>query len=172
MNVITVLISTVPALIVAISAYFLLKKLLDSYQKNHMISLKAEHQKATTPVRLQAYERIILLLERISPSSLIFRVKDSEYTVSQFHTKLLENIRDEFEHNLSQQIYVSVEGWKYVVNAKEEVIKLINSAAMELEDDASANQLARKIFEKSAELGLKPVERAKLYLKREVREYF
>ncbi|MCF8308953.1 MAG: hypothetical protein K9I68_08100 [Bacteroidales bacterium] len=172
MNVITVLISALPAIIVAITAYYLLKKLLDSYQRNYMISLKAEQQKATTPIRLQAYERIILLLERISPSSLIFRVKDPDYTVSQFHTKLLENIRDEFEHNLSQQIYVSAEGWKYVVNAKEEIIKLINSAAMEMEDDASANQLARKIFEKSAELGLKPVERAKLYLKREVKEYF
>ncbi len=172
MNAITLLISVLPALIVAFSAYYLLKKLLDSYQKNQQISLKAEHQKATTPIRLQAYERIILLLERISPSSLVFRVKQNDSTVSQYHSHLLENIRDEFEHNLSQQIYVSAEGWEYVVNAKEGIIKLINTASMELKEDAPANQLARKIFEKSAEHGLKPLEGAKLFLKREVRTFF
>ena len=172
MNAITVLISVLPAVIVAITAYYLLKKLLDSYQKNQMISLKAEYQKTTTPVRLQAYERIILFLERISPSSLVFRVKQNDNTVSQYHSRLLENIRDEFEHNLSQQIYLSVDGWNYVVNAKEEMIKLINTAAMDLKDDAPASQLARKVFEKSAEVGLKPVERAKLFLKREVREFY
>jgi len=172
MNLITVLISAIPALIVAISAYYLLKKLLEAYQQNQKISLKAENQKVIAPVRLQAYERIILLLERISPSSLIFRVKKEDITVSKFHSQLLENIRDEFEHNLSQQIYVSADAWNYVVNAKEEVIKLINTAAMELKEDAPANQLARKVFEKSAEHGLKPVDMAKLYLKREVREFF
>lgn len=172
MNIITVLIAILPAAVVAITAYYLLKKLLDNYQRKQVISLKAEHQKSITPVRLQAFERLMLLLERISPSSLVFRVGKQELSASQYQSKLLENIRSEFEHNLSQQIYISIDAWKYVVHAKEEVIKLINSAAMDLPEGSSASDLARKIFEMTAEVGLEPVEQARQFLKREVREYF
>ncbi len=63
-----------------------------------------------TPIKLQAYERIILFLERISMESLLVRVSSPEITASQLQTSLLATVRSEFEHNLSQQIYMSPQG--------------------------------------------------------------
>ncbi len=93
--------------------------------------------KTITPIKLQAYERIVLFLERISTESLIMRTVKPGMTAQQLHSALIANIRSEYEHNLSQQIYMSNEAWEMVKNAKGTVIRIINNIATKLPPTAT-----------------------------------
>jgi len=99
------------------------------------------------------------------------RVHKAELSSLQFQTTLIISIREEFEHNLSQQVYVSSEAWELIRSAKEDMIKLVNTAASKLNDNATSTDLAQKIFELS--LGDKLVTKSALeFLKKEIRQVF
>lgn len=162
----------IPSGIVFATAYYLIKVMLDNEQRKRLLEIKLKNQTTVTPVRLQAYERIILFLERISPNNLIFRVYDPDFSAAQFQAVLTQAIRDEYEHNLSQQLYISSPGWEVVKNAKEEMIKMINIASVQLEPTANATELSGKIFSMSSEINQLPVNKAIEVLKSEVRQLF
>ena len=161
-----------PSLVVFATAYFLLKLFLEKEQRAKMMEKRMAGSQIVTPIRLQAYERVVLLLERISPGSLVMRVHRPDMTVLQLQTALVQAIRDEFEHNLSQQVYVSSHAWELVKNAKEEMLKLINISMGELNDNASASDLSKKIFEKSVLTSSFPVTVAAEHIKSEIRQLF
>lgn len=96
-------------------------------------------------MRLQAYERLTLFIERIALNNLLPRIRKAEMTVSDFRTALISNIRMEYEHNLSQQIYVSNDSWAMIRAAKEEIISMINQQSLELRPDASSIELSKKL---------------------------
>ena len=129
-----------------------------------------EKQKHLFPLKLQAYERIVLLLERIEPSSLLLRSKVADMSANQLHSALLNNIREEYEHNVAQQIYVSDNAWNLTKQAKEETIRIVNLAAESMEKDSSANDLTRNVFEKMMVLPKSPSQIALEYIKQEVKE--
>lgn len=131
--------------------YFLLKAIMDNQQKEKLLELKFRNKELITPLRLQAYERLALYLERINPNSIVMRMKNPVLTVNLFQTLLISTIRSEFEHNLSQQVYVSHKVWNNVKNAKEETIQMINLAAAKLNPNAPSIELATKILEFSTE---------------------
>ena len=161
-----------PSGIVFATAYFLLKAFIDNDNRKKLIEIKTNNQALINPIRLQAYERIILLLERISPGSLIMRIAQPNMTAFQFQTALIQTIRDEFEHNLSQQIYISSNAWELTRNAKEEMIKLVNIAASRLNDNATATDLGSIIFELSMQKDKLPLNQAIEFTKKEVRQLF
>lgn len=99
-------------------------------------------------LKLLAYERITLLIERLKPDSLIPRTLSSELSCKDYQLLLLNEIRQEFEYNLSQQLYLSQNAWTITVNFKDHVVTLVNSAASECEASANANQLGQKILER------------------------
>lgn len=136
-----------PATVVFLTAYFLFRDMLDNSQKQREFELKMKNKNKITPVRLQAYERLALLLERISPQSLLMRVSPSEINASEYHQQLLSHIRQEFEHNFSQQIYVSAILWETIRGARENLIGIINKSAEEIGNEASAFALSKKIIE-------------------------
>ncbi|MGD0710151.1 MAG: hypothetical protein ABR968_03145 [Bacteroidales bacterium] len=160
-----------PSLVVFAAAYYLIKLFLDNEQKKRTTDIKMAGYKIITPIRLQAYERLVLFLERISPESLVMRIHKPELTGLQLQTQLIIAIREEFEHNLSQQVYISSQAWEMIKNAKEDMVKLINTAAARLTDKASATDLSQKIFELA--LSDKLVARTALeFLKNEIRVVF
>ena len=120
---------TIPALMVFLTAWILLRNMIRNDQDKRRQELILQNSRTVTPIKLQAYERIVLFLERISLESLLVRVSTSDMTVSQLHSALLTTIRSEFEHNLSQQIYMSPQAWEVVRNARSNMIKIINSEA-------------------------------------------
>lgn len=128
-----------------------------------------EKQKHLFPLKLQAYERIVLFLERIEPSSLVMRSKTNDMSAQQLHSALLNNIRDEYEHNVAQQIYVSDNAWNLIKQAKEETIKIVNLAANSVDEGATGNELTRNIFEKMMVLPKSPSEIALDYVKAEIK---
>ena len=120
---------TIPALIVFLTAYFLMKNMIRNDQDKRRQELILQNSRTVTPIKLQAYERIVLFLERISLESMLLRVSTSDMTAAQLHSALLTTVRSEFEHNLSQQIYMSQQAWEVARNARSNMIKIINSEA-------------------------------------------
>ncbi|MGB1039584.1 MAG: hypothetical protein ACPGVD_01775 [Flavobacteriales bacterium] len=128
-----------------------------------------DKQKHLFPLKLQAYERIVLFLERIEPSSLVMRTKTIEMNANQLHSTLLNNIREEYEQNVAQQIYISDNSWNLVKQAKEETIKIINLAGNSMNQDSTGNDLTRNIFEKMMVLPKSPSQIALDFVKTEIK---
>ena len=97
-----------PAVAVFFAAFLIVKRFLENEDKRREHDLNKGNQSITSPLRLQAYERIIIFLERINPSSLLVRVNKNGMNCHQFHMELIKTIKSEFEHNLSQQIYMKI----------------------------------------------------------------
>ncbi len=161
-----------PSLVVFITAYLLIKSFLDEKIKHKELEIKAIQKKELTPLRLQAYERIVLFLERISPHSLLPRTPQVNMDASMLQTQLLNTIRSEFEHNLSQQIYVSKEAWVITKSAKENIVQIINTAADRTPKDAPAFELSKTILEFMMQQNQSPTDTAIDLLKKEIESYF
>jgi hypothetical protein len=154
---------------VAIVAIALTLRHQKSFQQ---LEQRLARSKVTLPLRLQAYERCIVFLERITPDSLVVRVNKGEDTVASLQAKLLATVRSEFEHNISQQLYVSPETWGYVVNAKNNIVGLINSCSSRLHPDMRAIELSKLIIESYANVETSPTAVAKQRIKQEVAQLY
>jgi len=161
---------TIPALVVFLTAYFLLKEFFVHENKRRDVDFRLEKLRTTLPLRLQAYERIIMLLERISPANLVMRLHQQGMNASEFQKLLVQTIRDEFNHNLSQQLFVSKGAWELVKAAKEEMIRQINISATQISDNASSVELSNKLLEMSVEK--MATRRAIDFLKEELKTNF
>ena len=153
--------------------YLLTKRYFDNQQKTQMLQMRIdEHREAVklvTPIRLQAYERMALYLERISPDSLVLRCYQPGMDTKLLQGVMTKTIRDEWEHNLSQQVYISSEAWRRIRQAKDEMMGVINSAAITIPEDADPTRLASAIFATTTE-GQLPTASALEFLKQEMRE--
>lgn len=136
------------------------------------LAIKAETTKMLLPIRLQAYERMALFLERISPNNLLTRLNGQTPNVVSFQQLMLSEIREEFSHNLSQQVYMSDEAWTVVKNAMNETVALINLSARELAPELPAFELSKRIFEVIMEKNINPSDEALSIIKKEIRENF
>jgi hypothetical protein len=163
---------TVPSLVVLATAYYLLKMFLEKEAEKTQMQMRLDVQKITLPVRMQAYERLVLLLERIEPAGLLVRTNQPGMNASQLQSALIQSIRSEFEHNLSQQVYVSTKAWEMVRNAREETIKRINTSAMKLTPEATSTDLASLILINDIDAEQSAVKGALDLLKAEARNNF
>lgn len=161
-----------PSLVMFATVFFLLRMFLESEQKKRLLELKMEGKNHTLPIRLQAFERLTMYLERISPANLVIRMQNSALNNAQFQMLLAATVRNEFEHNLSQQMYVSSSTWAAVKNAKEETIKIINIAAGQVSPEMPSKELSSKIIELMAEMPATPSDQALEILKQEIRQYY
>lgn len=127
------------------------KMMIERDLKSRAIEKGNAIKNVVVPLRLQAYERMALFLERIEPNQLVMRIHKNGLTAAQEQNLLLTAIRTEFEHNLSQQIYITESVWKAIGNAKEDIITMINTVAMEVGTDADSMALAQTLLNKAAE---------------------
>lgn len=172
MEILDILKYTLPALIVFFTSYFLIKAFIQNDQEKRKHEIILQNQKTITPIRLQAYERVTLFLERVSLESLIMRTSKQGMTSKQIQTSMLNTIRAEFEHNLSQQVYMTSAAWELTKNAKSNTIKIINSSADHVKPGAPAIEFSRYILEKVIEMDKEPTKVALEYLKKEVSTFF
>ena len=159
---------TLPALIVFFTVWLVLQNMIKNDQDKRKQELILQNSRIVTPIKLQAYERIILFLERISLESLLIRVSAPDMSANQLHSAMLNAIRSEFEHNLSQQIYMSQQAWEVVRNARSNMIKLINNESEKLPPDSAAMSLSKKLLEKIMELEQEPTRAAIDFVKAEI----
>ncbi len=158
-----------PSLVVFLTAWVMIRYYFRSFMREQNREFLLQDRKKILPMRVQAYERVVLFLERITVDSLVVREQDSTFTSRDFHQHLLAVIRAEFEHNLTQQIYLSADAWSIVRNAKEGTINLINSAAMKVNPDGPALELSKKILEVQMDAEHAPSQVALDQLKAEFR---
>lgn len=163
-----ILMITLPALLVLITAWVLLSGLIKNDQDKRRQELILQNSRTVVPIKLQAYERIVLFLERISLESMLVRVSTPGITASQLHSGLLSGVRSEFEHNLSQQIYMSPQAWEVVRNARSNTIKIINSEYEKMPENASGMDLSRQLLSAVMELDREPTRVAIDFVRAEV----
>jgi hypothetical protein len=131
--------------------------------------LLKQKQSIFLPYKAEAFQRVILYLERIHPSTLSFRLIQPNMNAIVLQSLMLKAIREEFDHNVAQQLYISTESWSMLKNAKEETVKIINIAASQMKADSTANDLATAIISVTAEVNPLPSEIALEMLKKEWR---
>jgi len=160
--------TALPTIIVAVLAYFFFQNYFESENRRRRYILHKESQKSTLPLRLQAYERLSLFLERIDPTRLLVRLTPTSNDKTEYENYVIAQIELEFEHNLTQQVYVSAECWNVIVTAKNATIQTIRKTNMSPRID-SANKLREELltdlFEKQS-----PSSIALAHLKLEVSE--
>lgn len=144
-NLLEILKYTIPAIIVLIASYLIVQKFLVSELRRKQIALLHETQNITIRMRLQAFERLALLMERVHPRHMIPKTYQTGMTVSQLQQSLAVSIRAEFEHNLSQQVYVSREVWESVRKAIEQELNMIHQIASRMNAESPAKELNRAI---------------------------
>ncbi|QTN38816.1 hypothetical protein HZ996_06525 [Cryomorphaceae bacterium] len=157
-----------PAIIVLIITYIMLSMFMGNEEKRRMYEVKLDSRRNSLPIRLQAYERLALFLERIQPANLMVRIKSNRMNVAGYQAILLQTIRSEYEYNLSQQIYVSTNAWSMIKGAKDATVNLINQAAKNLNPDASAEDLRSLVLQILAAKEHSPSDRALEFIKNEV----
>lgn len=163
---------TFPAALMLLLTYLILSNFVENEENRRRFYLKKELQKKSLPMRFQAFERLTVLLERITPNRLVIRVKPGTMSVGTYRATLVQTVRDEFDYNVSQQVYVSDDCWNHVVSAKSQVISMINKVAATLGPEATAADLSRALIEAEMQADIYPTRAAILLLKHEAARNF
>ncbi len=185
-NIILVFVAIIPVLLVLIAVYLMLRyfanqneKQFDFLKANQDLTRlkleserKKDREKVLIPLRLQAYERMVLFLERINPPNLLTREMQAGYNVGQLQGIVLKSIRDEYEHNLSQQLYVDEKSWEHIKTAKEKIVQLVNASASKLKSDDNAIKLANEILTFEFEANADPIDKAMSAMKKEIKNNY
>jgi hypothetical protein len=166
----------IPQILVIILCIALMMKFFKRDEEIRMLDLLKEKAKVSTPIRLQAYERLALLLERIHPRQLILRVQPDNLNVQTYLQLLSHTIRTEFEHNLSQQIYVSDALWAHIVHSRDDILVEISEYAKELPPHGPGNLLSQRILEslsnENKETVIWEVDKTLTLMRREIAKQF
>ncbi len=157
---------TLPAFIVFLTVHTLLKQYLGKQYEMQVLDIKKSQQKATLPLRLTAYERLSLFCERISLSNLILRLRTQESTVETLKYAMMMAVQQEFEHNITQQIYVSENLWEIIKIAKEDTLACIDEAAASLNPKSDSSELISSLIQVMSGR-IQPLDRALVAIKNE-----
>ena len=157
----------IPAVCVLLATWLVMRQFYKAEAEKRLWELKRLAQKEISPVRLRAYERLALLLERTTPEHMLLELNLGEMTVLQVQQHLVRTIRMEYEHNASQQVYVSEEVWGMVLNSKEQTVVFVNTIAQQLPPESTALDYAKTLITAYATNGDTPNELALQSLKKE-----
>lgn len=174
----TIIIVALLAIVIVVKEFYgseAIKKFVENEQKKTILEIQkiqeSEVRKVVTPIQLQAYERLVLFLERMTPNNLVLRCYQAGMTTQLLKDVMIQNIRDEFEHNLSQQLYISSQAWAYIKNAKEDMINTINSIQAKEGENLTPTAFAGRLFELLAGKESQ-IELAQDFLKEEIQKRF
>jgi hypothetical protein len=166
MDLLTVILAaTIPAVLILIIVYLVIDKMLKAENTRRSFEIRKSSVQTITPIKLKAYERMVILLERINPESLLTRQTLKDTSALQLQSALLQQIRQEWEHNISQQLYIKSDSWIMLRNAKESMVQLINTCAAEATMNASALDFAKLIIETYQSVEKTPLDAALTMLK-------
>lgn len=162
----------IPACVVLYAVYLIVRSFITRELELKKLEVRSRSIETILPARMQAYERMTLFLERIQPQNILIRLTNPGLTARDFQKLLLDEIRNEYNHNASQQIYMSEEVWNQIRNAKEELIMVINEAAMRVAGEVSCVDLSKKIFEMVMDKKMDLISHATTELKKEIQQLF
>ncbi len=160
---------SIPALVVLAATWLVMHKLFNNEQEKRLWELKRLSQKEISPIRLRAYERLTLLLERTTPDRMLMEMNLQEMTIPQVQQQLLRTIRLEYDHNLSQQIYVSDEVWDKIIHARDEMGAFVTAMAAGMPEGSSTLDYAKTLITAYSSNGETPNSLALSALKEEAK---
>jgi len=164
---------TIPALIVFATSYFLLKQYLTNQYDLRALEVKSKYSKDAIPLKLQAYERLLLFCERISIPNLLLRLKTRDMSVTELKNAMVISVQKEFEHNMAQQLYTSQKLWDILSLAKNDIISMVTNEANKHNGNENAEALAKGLMTQLSTMNKSPLniaiqgikEEAKIILK-------
>ncbi len=162
----------IPSGFLLLGMYLLVKTFLNKQYEQKKLEMNMQSNETIIPLRLQAYERMTLFLERITPNYLLLRLYEKANQVGDFQALLLREIREEYYHNLAQQVYIEEETWEEIKGAMNNMLTLVNQSASELKADEPAIKLSKKIFDKVVNEEMDPTKKALSLLKKEAQKLF
>ncbi len=155
-----------PAAVTGFVAYYMFNSYIKSQNSERKLEILAAKRKDSLPIKLQAYERLLLFCERINPVKMLIRIQPLSTDTNEYLQLLIANIEQEFEHNLVQQIYISDDSWTAIYAAKSAVINKLKQVA---ENSSSANELRENVLIDYSKT-LPPTETAIAFIKNEVKK--
>ncbi len=158
---------TVPALVVFFTVQALLTQYLDKQYQLRQLELRRTQQDTTVPLRLQAYERLTLFCERIAIPNLVLRLRSEEATAANLRMAMLVAIQQEFEHNITQQVYISDQLWQIIQLAQNEVVSVINIVSENVDPKADAQVFSQALFDFLEEKEIKALDTARAAIRKE-----
>jgi len=168
-NIIDQLDFVLPAFLVIVIAVYMLKKVLNHDHQRRVFEYKKSIVKEMIPLRMQAFERLTLFMERMQPQNLLPRVQTTEMSAMELHRVLIQTIRNEYDHNMSQQVYISEKSWDMINKAKDQLITLINEQVRSVPPKAPGSYLGKLILEGMLEEQKWLIDEALLSLKQELK---
>ncbi len=163
---------TVSGLGVVWIAFYLFKPYLDRSENIQLIELKKSISSQTLPLRLQAYERLVLFIERVNPANLLIRLNGTAYSAAELHALIVTEIRNEYQHNVTQQLYVSSRAWAIVKRVKDDTLSIVNNAIKALPENAAGLELSKVILAQLSNLQDNPYEIGTSLVKKDIEELF
>jgi membrane protein implicated in regulation of membrane protease activity len=160
----------VPVVAVSVVCVLLVKKFIEGQRTEQLLKMKTQNNAKVLPLKLQAYERITILLERIRANSLVLRVYKPGMSAQYLRGELLKGVRGEVEHNQSQQIYVGDTIWQMVLLAREETAQMINIVGEAMKEGDSGETFSQKLLELNRSIEKSPVDEAIKLVKQELRQ--
>jgi hypothetical protein len=154
------------------AAYYILKPQMDRAAKYQLLEFRKSLTAQTLPLRLQAYERVVLFIERINPSNMLIRLNGTEYSAVELHSMVVADIREEYQHNVTQQIYVSSRTWGILRRVKDDTMGIITNAAKGLPEGATGLDLSRVILLHLSQLEDNPYDIALAVIREDLEELF
>lgn len=156
-----------PAFIMFLTVYFMMKQYHEGQYRIKVLDMKQKQQATTLPLRLQAYERLSLFCERISLPGLILRLRTDGMQTNELQMALMLAVQKEFEHNITQQVYVSEQLWEIIKIAKDDVVNMTNLVAQDLNPQSDSREYSRAIFNFLDQRGIIPLDKALIAIKKE-----
>lgn len=153
-------------------AFYLIKPYLDKAEKIQLVELKKSIANQTLPLRFQAYERLILFIERINPANMMLRLHGTSYSAHDLHSLVVTEIREEFQHNVTQQLYVTERSWNVVKRVKDDTMSVVLNAVKALPENASGLDLSKTVLAHLAKLQDNPYDIATQMLRSDLEELF
>jgi hypothetical protein len=153
-------------------AFYLIKPYLDRFERLQLIELKKAISTQTLPLRLQAYERVVLFIERVNPGNMLIRLNGPAYSAAELHSIVVEEIRNEYQHNITQQIYVSARAWAVVKRVKDDTLGIVNNSIKGLPENASGLDYSKVILMELSQLEDNPYDIGAGLIRKDVEELF
>ncbi|MCB9251342.1 MAG: hypothetical protein H6605_02685 [Flavobacteriales bacterium] len=158
----------IPSIIVFSATYIMMRQFLEEDYKKKLLEIKEKNTGVITPLKLQAYERFTILLERIAPENMVVRLSQPRQTAAELRQLIIRNVAEEFNHNISQQIYISTQGWELINLIKEQILNIVDISYKKLDENAKGADLGKAIINELMSNEIHPTRSGIEFLKKEI----
>ncbi|WP_316768658.1 hypothetical protein [Pedobacter frigiditerrae] len=159
-------------IITVVAAYFLLKNDIQNYFRFKTLEANKDSRGSLFPLRLQAYERLIIFTERINPANLLIRLHQQGIGVKELQAIIVNDIKSEYQHNIAQQLYVDSISWNVVRKLKDDTIAMINNVVLGLPETATGIDISKKVLQHMSGLEENPYDLTIDHLKKDIHKLF